>query len=264
MFRIKEGQLHLSSGATDYIAFGKGERPLVMIQGLNTRGIKGTSLPLALMYRMFSKEFRIYLFDRRPSVTDKTTVRDMAADVAEGMDKLGLKNACILGVSQGGMIAEYLAIDRPDLVEKMVLAVTVARNNDTVVSTINKWRELTEKRDYKGLVADMAEKMYSEKYLKKYRPMLPLLTLMQKPKDPERFINLAKSCLTCDAYDELDKIKCKTLVIGGAQDKIVGKDAAEEIAEKLGCDAMIYKELGHAAYEEAPDFNTNVYNFFTS
>ena len=73
---------------------------------------------------------------------------------------------------------------------------------------------------------------------------------------------MAKSCLTCNAYDELDKIKCPVFVIGGRQDKVVGGKASEEIAEKLGCEIYMYDNLGHAAYEEAKDFNKRVYEFF--
>ncbi len=262
MLGVKEGKIRISSGEIDYITFGMGERPLVMIQGLNTGAFRGTSIPLALTYRIFAKDFKVYLFDRRSVVTDKTTVRELAQDVAEAMDKLGVRCASVLGVSQGGMIAQYLAIDRPDLVEKMVLAVTLARNNETVISVINNWISLTENDDYKALVSDMAEKMYSEKYMKIYRPLLPLLTVLQKPKDKGRFINLTRACLTCSAYDELDKISCKTLVIGGGEDKIVGKKSAEEISLKLNCEKYIYEGLGHAAYEEAKDFNERVLRFF--
>ena len=90
---------------------------------------------------------------------------------------------------------------------------------------------------------------------------MPLLTVMQKPKDVQRFLTLAKACLTCDTYEELDKIKCPVLVIGGAKDKIVTGQASKEIAKKLGCEIYMYEELGHAAYEEAGDFNRKVYEF---
>jgi len=40
------------------------------------------------------------------------------------MDELGISEADVIGVSQGGMIAQNLAIDRPELVNKLVLAVT--------------------------------------------------------------------------------------------------------------------------------------------
>ena len=92
-------------------------------------------------------------------------------------------------------------------------------------------------------------------------PALPLLTAIQKPTDVQRFVILANSCLTCNTYDVLNEIKCPVLVIGGQKDKIVGGEASIEIAEKLGCKIHMYDELGHAAYEEANDFNSIVYEF---
>ena len=116
----------------------------------------------------------------------------------------------------------------------------------------------------KALVLDMALKMYSDAYVKRYKPFLPILTMVQKPKDKQRFIPLAKACLTCDAYSELEKIKCPVFVIGGAQDNIVTGEASKEIARKLGCECYLYESLGHAAYEEAEDFNKRVYEFLNS
>lgn len=79
--------------------------------------------------------------------------------------------------------------------------------------------------------------------------------------DVPRFITLAKVCFTCKAYDELDKIQCPVFVIGGMQDKVVGSKTSVELAEKLGCEIYMYEALGHAAYEEAKDFNQKVYDF---
>ena len=262
-YNLIESKINVNGLETDYISFGFGQKPLIMIQGLNTNRIRGAGLGLAYAYRIFAKDFKVYLFDRRPEINGGITVRDMAGDIAVAMDNLKIKKAYILGVSQGGMIAQYLAAERSDLVERLALAVTLSGTNKTVETCINGWIEMTEKEDYMSLVTDMAEKMYSPRYLKKYRPLLPLLTLVQKPKDKERFITLAKSCLTCEAYNELDKITCPTLVIGGAEDKIVGKEASIELAEKLGCEIYIYEGLGHALYEESPDFNKRIYDFFT-
>ncbi len=260
-FSVKEQKLTLKECQIDTIRFGTGKKALIMIQGLNTNGIKGAGLSLAWMYRIFAREYTVYLFDRRPEVPEGVSVREMAEDVAEAMDTLGIQNGDVLGVSQGGMIAQYLAIDRPDLVNRLVLAVTLSRNNDTVQSVIEAWISLTEQTDWKQLVTDMAEKMYSERYLKRYRPMLPLLISLQKPRDANRFLRLARACLTCNAYVELEKIQCPVFVIGGRQDKIVTGAASEEIARKLNCECYLYDDLGHAAYEEAADFNQKVYDF---
>ena len=262
IYNVKEHLLKIQNIQMNYITFGKGEKPLVMIQGLSTRSIKGASVSLAYMYRMFAKDYKVYLFDRRENIGESITVRDLASDIAMAMDMLGIENADVFGVSQGGMIAQYLAIDRPDLVNKLVLAVTLSKNNETVRAIIADWIQMTEQDNMKSLITDMALKMYSDSYVKRYRPFMPLLTVLQKPKNAPRFIALAEACLTCNAYDELDKIQCPVFVIGGMQDKVVSGEASMEIADKLGCEIFMYDDLGHAAYEEAKDFNQRVYDFF--
>ena len=246
----------------DYISFGRGKKTLIMIQGLNTRGIQGSAFLLSLMYRLFTKEYTVYLFERRKDLFDGITVRDFAADIANAMDTLNLTQADVFGVSQGGMIAQYLAIDRPDLVNKLVLACTLSKNNVVVEEAIERWISLTRQAKMKELILDMTYRMYSDAYIKRYKFFLPVLTLLQKPKDIERFILLAKSCLTCNAYDELHNITCPVFVIGGKKDHIVGGKASAEIADKLSCSMYMYETLGHAAYEEAEDFNQKVLHFF--
>ena len=108
----------------------------------------------------------------------------------------------------------------------------------------------------------MADKMYSAEYVKRYRPFMPLLTLLQKPKDVERFIILAKSCLTCDAYEELQKIQCPVLVLGGREDLVVSGKASEELAAKIpGATLHMYEQWGHGLYEEEKDFNRLVLDY---
>lgn len=263
MFNVKEFVLKVNDAQMDCIRFGKGKKTLIMIQGLNTNGIKGSGIMLSLMYHIFSKDYTVYLFDRRKDVYEGITIETFADDIADAMTSLNIESADILGVSQGGMIGQYLAIKYPHLVNKLVLALTLSRNNETVEHVINKWISLTKENNFKELIYDMAINMYSDEYIRKYKIMMPLLTFVQKPKDISRFIILCKSCLTCDTYESLDKIKCPTFVIGARKDKIVGCNASIEIADKLNCPLHIYENLGHAAYEEASDFNKLVYDFLS-
>ena len=131
-WNAKEQVLNIQDKQMNYITFGNGEKSLIMIQGLNTQSIKGASRSLAYMYRIFARDYKVYLFDRRENIGENITVRELAADIAMAMDFLGIQSADVFGVSQGGMIAQYLAIDRPDLVNKLVLAVTLSKNNETI------------------------------------------------------------------------------------------------------------------------------------
>jgi pimeloyl-ACP methyl ester carboxylesterase len=260
-WNLKESSVKIGRGNIDYAVFGKGSRPMVIIPGLTLRDVKGAGAGLAFSFRKFAKCYRVYVFDKVNEVPEGYTVKDMATDTAEAMRSLGIKDACVYGVSLGGMVAQYLAIDHPDLVEKLALGVTLSRSNKTVEGAIERWVAFAESDNFGGIVKDMMKVMYSERYVKRYGWLFPLLSKLAVPKNKERFIRLAKSCLTCDTYDMLDKIQCPVLVIGGRQDKIVSGEASEEIAEKLGCSLYMYEDLGHAAYTEAKDFNRRVFDF---
>lgn len=57
-------------------------------------------------------------------------------------------------------------------------------------------------------------------------------------------------------------VKLLSLVIGGAEDKTAGIRASYELHERIhGSQLHVYQDLGHAAYEEAKDFNERVFAF---
>ena len=72
----------------------------------------------------------------------------------------------------------------------------------------------------------------------------------------------ARAILDFDARGELGKIACPTLILGGEEDRIVGAEASRELHGAIaGSELYIYPGLGHAAYEEAKDFNERIYRF---
>ncbi len=264
MLDAKNACLRLPDGEMDYIRFGGGPRTLVMLPGVGDglKTVRGMALPFTLMYRALAKEFTVYVFSRRRELPEHFSTREMAEDLNTAMELLGLSGAAVLGVSQGGMIAQWLAIDHADKVEKLVLTVTLARPNDTLRDVIARWTALARRGDYRGIMLDTAERSYSEKRLKQTRLEYQLLGSLGRPKSFSRFLTQAESCLSHDAYGELGRIHCPTLVIGGTDDKIVTGVASEEIASQIpGAQLFMYEGLGHGLYEEAPDFLTRVADF---
>ena len=69
----------------------------------------------------------------------------------------------------GGMIAQYLAIDFPEFVERLVLTVTLSRPNDVVKERCHAWIKSAEKKDYESIMKDSALYSYSDQYLRKNR-----------------------------------------------------------------------------------------------
>ena len=264
MLNARNGRLTLPAGEMDYIRFGSGQKTLVMIPGVGDglKTVKGMALPFALMYRTLARDFTVYVFSRRTALSPGMTTRAMAEDLNSAMEQLRLSGVALVGVSQGGMISQWLAIEHPDKVSRLVLTVTLSRPNDTVRDVIGRWLKMAGQGDYKRIMLDTAERSYSERRLKKARLLYTALGSFGKPKSFDRFIIQAQSCVTHDAHDLLDRITCPTLVIGGTEDRIVTGSASAAIANRIpGSQLYMYEGLGHGLYEEAPDFLSRVKAF---
>lgn len=260
-YNTKRHVLEIGDTKMDYITFGEGTKPLVLIPGLSFKTVRKFAEPFSLMYRIFAKDFQVYAFDRKRDITIGYTVKHMADDLAYAMETIGIGNADVIGISQGGMIAQYLALDHAHLVHKLVLGVTLSRLNDTARTVVGDWIRMSVNNDYEGIAEDMLKKVYSEQYVGKVERYFHLVSKWGKPKDLQHFSVLARACLTCNTYDRLEEIQCPVFVIGGRKDLVLTGEASEEIAEKLGCEIYMYEDLGHSAYEEAEDFNQRILEF---
>lgn len=248
----------------EYVAFGTGERPLVVLPGLSDglTTVGGKSLMLSWHYREFSRHFRVYLFSRRRNLPDRYTTRDMAADQAEAMRALGLESARVLGVSQGGMIAQFLAIDHPEFVSRLVLAVTISEASPTLKAVVSHWMAMARDSDYRTMIIDMMEKTYTEARRKKMRLVYPIISRVGKPDSFDRFLTQAQACLDHNAASELTAIRVPTLCIGGTEDHVVGPGRTEALAAAIpGAELETYPGLGHGAFDETGAFNKRVLEF---
>ena len=263
-WNAKNGRVDLNGRTMPYVSFGSGPKTLIILPGLSDglATVEGKALLLAKPYAPYFHDFTIYMFSRMDPLPDDHSIRDMAADQAASLQALGVERANLLGVSEGGMIAQYLAIDHPELVEKLVLAVTAPCVNDVILSCVSNWMDMAERGDHKALMIDTAERSYSPAYLKKYRKMYPLLSFVGRPKTYDRFLANARAILSFDATADLPKIACPTLILGGEEDRIVGPEASRALADLIPNSALyLYPGLGHAAYEEAGDFNERVFGY---
>jgi pimeloyl-ACP methyl ester carboxylesterase len=186
----------------------------------------------------------------------------MARDQAEAMKQLGIERADIFGVSMGGMIAQHLAIDFPQKVNKLILTVTSARPNPVLTESIQEWVSCAERGDHAAFMDSNVRRIYSEDYYRKNKWLVPIVGKLTKPESYDRFYVQAEACLTHNAFDALEKIKARTLVIGGEQDKALGGAPSREIAGEIpGAALKMYPQWGHGLYEEAKDFNQVVKDF---
>lgn len=260
----QNGTVPVNGTPMEYVVFGRGKMPLVILPGLGDglKTVRGQARALAVYYRRLAQKFKVYIFSRKAALETGYTTKAMADDQMLALDTLGIDKFYLMGVSQGGMIAQHIAIRYPEAVEKLIIAVSAPGLNEAARGVLKSWIEYAERGDYKALMTDTFEKIYSPKALKRYRPLYPLVTRMGKPKDFERFCIQANACLTHNTHGALAGIQCPTLIIGGADDRVVGIGASREMADTIGQSRLVvYEGLGHAAYEESKDFIPRVSGF---
>jgi len=252
----------------NYKVQGQGE-PLIMISGLNSDHSSWKS-----QTGLFKKYFRTITFDNRGvGKSDKPagpyTIKMMTDDTIGLMDHLNIEKAHVLGVSMGGMIAQELAINHPERVDKLVLGCTFARRDGTsgFSSEMNKALEAYERssRDEASLrrFASVSMPLAINKW--SYRVfILPLMKIAirfyKKTTGPAEQLEAVSAH---DTADRLGMIKASTLVITGTEDRCINPASSEVIAS-LVPNAKLAKVLGgghNFSVEMRGEFNREVLNF---
>lgn len=263
-YNARNFKLKIDDTDMDYIVFGTGKSPLILIPGLGDglKNVKNMAVPFSMMYKEFAKQHRVYMFSRRNQQTTGFDTKDMAKDIKFAMDALEIKKADIVGISQGGMIAQHLALEFPERIHRLVLAVTSARPQPILETTIARWMKLAENKEDQKLMTDMAENMYTPELVEKNRWLLPLSGKLGAPKSYEKFLIMSEACLTHDVYIELPKIQVPTLIIGARHDQVLGFEESEAIARQIpNSQLYIYEDYGHGVYMETEDFQKRVLGF---
>lgn len=264
LLNAKNGTLSIDGTAMDYIRFGAGKEILIMLPGLGDglRSTRGTALPMALLYRVFARDFTVYAFSRKNKLATGASTQDMARDLKKAMDILGIPKAHIFGVSMGGMIAQHFAADYPEAVDKLILTVTCSRPNPILTEAVTEWRTFALSGNHTALMDSNMRLIYSDHYYRRNKWLVPIIGKLTRPKSYDRFLIQADACLAHDAFHRLQEIHAPTLVIGGELDHCLGGEASREIAARIpGAVLHMYPQWGHGLYEEAKDFNTLVLSF---
>ena len=267
MSSTKGKNLYFNDKSMDYVTFGKGKQPLVIIPGLGDglQTVKGKAQLFSLSYRLLAKRYKVYVFSRINELRQGYTTRDMAVDIAEAMEVLNITSAYVMGISQGGMIAQWLVADFPEKVQKLILSVTTAKLSNLGRERISCWLNLSQTGTYKDLMIDIAHHSYTTKSFGKFKYLYRIMGTFGHIKDKQRIDIQAVSCLKHDSLDFLEKINCPTLIIGAEKDDVLGVDGSLGLHQHIkGSQLIILPGCGHALYEQNKDFLKRVLVFLES
>lgn len=246
---------------------GEGQ-PLVLIMGLT--GSLDWWDPGFL--DSLAERFRVLIFDNRGAGRTATpddgeiTIVQMAGDAAGLMDALDIDRAHVLGLSMGGMIAQELALNYPDKVDKLVLAATNCGARGSVFATREVLKKLADRSGTpEEQVTRYCSLLFCEAWLESHEDDVHEFTnryLAAPANDPNaarQFIATVKF----DACDQLSTIEKPTLVACGKEDVIIPPENSKIIAGRIpGAKLIEYEEAGHGfIWERRDDFLRDLKEF---
>ena len=253
--------VHTNDFEMDYCRFGHGEKTFVILPGLSVQSVMPLAETVAEAYSILAEEYTVYLFDRRKEIPETYTVYDMARDTIAAFKALGLEEVYLFGASQGGMIAMTIAIEEPNMVRKLVLGSTAARMSPERYRKVEKWVRIAKTGNAEELFLAFGEAVYPDVVYKQYKGFLVENAKEVTKTELGRFVILAEGMKGFDVTGRLKEITCPVLVLGSRDDKVLGGEASEEIAEKIGCEVYMYEGYGHAVYDLAPDYRERIKRF---
>ena len=240
-----------------YEIHGEGE-PLLLIQGLAS---DASAWPDQIP--AFQKHFTVITFDNRDvgrssPARGAYSIADMAEDTAGLMDALGVKQAHVLGVSLGGMIAQELVLRHPDKVRKLILGCTVAQVARFHVSILQVWKWIRQ-HDPDNEVFPIEAIVWgmTHDFLKNAAgvdQMIEGLRNPQFPVSPEAYGRQADAARAFDVLDRVGAVTVPTLVLVGDQDILTPPWASRKLAAAIpGAKLQVIEGGAHGFFLEIPE-----------
>lgn len=160
----------------------------------------------------------------------------------------------ICGLSYGGMVAQHLAYNYPDLVHKLVLMATFAHKTPYFEAIEWAWHRALEAGGYSLLLDVMLPTVLSEHYFT--YPLIPIEQLKLARQGLNDATALKKLMTATEKRPDyrpfLQKIKCPTLVIAGEQDVLFPVHIVAEMAEAIPQSRLeVISQAGHTLNLEA-------------
>lgn len=197
----------------------------------------------------YAGEFRIVRYDLRGhGLSDAPpapySIDDHVGDLAALLDAREMKRAIIVGLSVGGMIAQALAADRPDLARLLVLCDTAHK-----IGTAEIWNARIEAVRANGL-ASIAEAVLERWFSIEFRHAHPSdlagyrNMLLRTP--AEGYIGTCATLRDTDLTSTAPRLTQPTLCLVGEEDRVTPPALVESLSALIP--NAIYKTIGRAGH----------------
>jgi 3-oxoadipate enol-lactonase len=210
-----------------------------------------------------SSAYRVIAFDPR-GVGESSdlpllfSTRAMARDAIALLDFLGVSRAHLFGLSLGGMVASWAAVDARDRVERLILASTLAESTAVSRRIASHLYGLVRALAKHGIEAEvgLVREVLSSDFRREHPERVAAIeaTVRRHPTSHRNLALLALAAGTHDAGRTLRGNMVRTLLLEGEIDPIAGRASQRELLRDLpNASLEVIAHVGHDLSLEAPE-----------
>lgn len=262
-------------GGLPYARTGAGSRTLAVLPGFGDAMFPGVYPPgagwaIAPYFARHLASHEVVLLSRPRGLPPGYDAGDAVEHHAAAFEALAGSSdgVDVLGISMGGQIGQALARRRPELVDRLVLANTACRLDESARPDVRELEALARRRDWAAIRAELARGMYADARAVAGPPLIRTVGrfVLPRPAEPADVWRSIEFVLAFDDCDDLADVEQPALVFGGERDPYFTPEVARETAEGLpDADLTLVPGAKHAAFDERKNlFDARVRAFFRS
>ena len=249
-----------------YEVHGEGE-PLLCVHGLAC-----DTMAWIPQIEAFSSAYRTVIFDNRDvgqsseAEGEEYEIADMARDALALADHLEIDTFHLVGISMGGAIAQEIAVQAPERVRTLTLAVTFPAGSTYACRLAKVWARRLETISYEQHVDELMLLNHSEPFFENQEMVDFVRTAMLNNPHAQSPAAFGRQIAACGRHDTRERLGTLTMpvhVIGGEYDILVPVWKSRELAELIpGAKLTVLPASPHGlSLERAEEFNAAVLGF---
>ncbi|MDH4582652.1 3-oxoadipate enol-lactonase [Pseudomonas sp. BN415] len=259
--------VRLADGDLNYLLEGPAGAPVLVLSNS-----LGTDLHMwDAQIPTFTQHFQVLRYDTRghgQSLVSEGpySIDQLGGDVLDLLDALDIPKASFCGLSMGGLIGQWLAINAPERIERLVLCNTAAKIGtpevwnpriDTVLAGgAQAMRDLRDASISRWFTPDFAEAEPA-----KVEPIVGMLA----ETSPEGYAANCAAVRDADYREQLGSISAPTLIVCGSDDPVTTPSHGRFMQERITGAEQVEFHAAHLSNVQAGDaFSQRVLAFLTA
>ncbi|WP_333840109.1 3-oxoadipate enol-lactonase [Acinetobacter schindleri] len=213
----------------------------------------------------FQQDFFVICYDTRGHGASSApqgpySIDQLGQDVVNLLDHLNIEKAAFCGISMGGLTGQWLAINRPERFNQVIVCNTAAK-----IGQEKAWLEratLVREQGLTPIASTAAGRWFTEAFVQSNLDIITKLSNDLGAGSPEGYASCCEALAKADLREQLKQVKIPVFIIAGQQDPVTTIEDGLFIQKQIFNSQLFNINASHISNLEQPeDFNNTIINF---